>query len=362
LAQINNTDPSLPWLTSYIETALLRAIWYPTTVATYSWSCKQVIAEALEKSADDPATLLPFKLHDFGARGVSSHESAGIGGLAHLVNFSGTDTLAALMAARRWYGAPMAAFSIPAAEHSTITTWGRAHEREAYENMLTQFGAGPLLSIVSDSYDLNNAVSHIFGEELKDKILAMNATLVVRPDSGDPRLILPDTIQRLIAAFGATRNSKGYLVLNPKIRVIQGDGVTLSSIREILDLLLKAGLSAENVTFGMGGALLQVLNRDTLRFAMKANAVRMKDSGWTDVFKEPATDPSKRSQAGRLAVVRAGNDWSTVRVEELAQRENQLKTVWRNGELLVDWSLDAVRACADETTAALKALRQNEAA
>lgn len=361
LAQIHNTDPALPWLTSYIETAFLRAIWYPTTVATYSWSCKQVIAEALEKSADDPAALLPFKLHDFGARGVSSQESAGIGGLAHLVNFSGTDTLAALLTGRRWYGAPMAAFSIPAAEHSTITTWGRAHEREAYENMLAQFGAGPLLSIVSDSYDLDNAVSHIFGEELKDKILAMNATLVVRPDSGDPRIIVPETIQRLMAAFGATRNSKGYLVLNPKVRVIQGDGVTLSTIREILDLLLKAGISAENVTFGMGGALLQVLNRDTLRFAMKANAVRMKDAGWTDVFKEPATDPSKRSQAGRLAVARIGNDWTTLRIEELGPRENQLKTVWRNGELLVDWSLDAVRARADETTAALKALRQEAA-
>jgi nicotinamide phosphoribosyltransferase len=361
LAQICNTDPALPWLPSYIETALLRAIWYPTTVATYSWSCKQVIAEALAKSSDQPEAQLPFKLHDFGARGVSSQESAGIGGLAHLVNFSGTDTLAALITARRWYGAEMAGFSIPAAEHSTITTWGREHEREAYGNMLDRFGAGPLLSIVSDSYDLANAVTKIFGQELREKILTMNATLVVRPDSGDPRSVVPDTIQRLIAAFGASRNSKGYLVLNPKIRVIQGDGVTLSTIREILDLLLAAGISAENVTFGMGGALLQVLNRDTLRFAMKANAIRMAGAGWTDVYKEPATDPSKRSQAGRLAVVRVGNGWKTVRADELAGRENQLKSVWRDGKLLVDWSFDDVRRQADETTALLK-LHQSEAA
>ncbi len=361
LVQIDNTDPALPWLPSYIETALLRAIWYPTTVATYSWSCKQVIAQALEKSSDHAAEALPFKLHDFGARGVSSQESAGIGGLAHLVNFSGTDTLAALMAARRWYGAGMAGFSIPAAEHSTITTWGRDEERAAYENMLDRFGAGPLLSIVSDSYDLANAVTHIFGEELRDKILSMNATLVVRPDSGDPRTVVIETIKRLITAFGATRNATGYLVLNPKIRVIQGDGVTLSTIREILDQLLAEGISAENVTFGMGGALLQVLNRDTLRFAMKANAVKMSGADWTDVYKEPATDPSKRSRAGRVAVVRAGNGWQTIRADELAGRENQLKSVWRDGKLLVDWSLDEVRRRAIETTAALK-LFQAEAA
>jgi len=361
LAQINNTDPALPWLPSYIETALLRAIWYPTTVATYSWSCKQVITAALEKSSDHAAEALPFKLHDFGARGVSSQESAGIGGLAHLVNFSGTDTLAALMAARRWYGADMAGFSIPAAEHSTITTWGREDERKAYENMLDRFGSGPLLSIVSDSYDLANAVTKIFGEELRDKILSMNATLVVRPDSGDPRTVVLETIKRLIAAFGAERNSKGYLVLNPKIRVIQGDGVTLSSIREIFDQLLAEGISAENVTFGMGGALLQVLNRDTLRFAMKANAVKMSGADWIDVYKEPATDPSKRSRAGRLAVVRAGNGWQTIRAEDLASGENLLKSVWRNGELLTDWTLDQVRGRAEETTAALK-LFQSEAA
>ena len=361
LVQLHNTDANLPWLTSYIETALLRAIWYPTTVATYSWACKQTLREALEKSCDAPEAVLPFKLHDFGARGVSSQESAGIGGLAHLVNFMGTDTVAALMAGRRWYGASMAGFSIPAAEHSTITSWGRDDERKAYENMLDRFGSGPLLSIVSDSYDLNNAVSKIFGEELKDKILSMNATLVVRPDSGDPKSVVLETVKRLIAAFGASRNEKGYLVLNPKIRVIQGDGVTLSSIKEILDTLLANEISAENVTFGMGGALLQMVNRDTLRFAMKANAIKMQGA-WMDVYKSPLTDPLKRSQAGRLAVVQAEDGLKMVRVEELSQRENILKTVWREGELLVDWSLDEVRRRAEETTAALKALRQSEAA
>src|SRR6185437_12975069 len=121
LVQVRNTDPALAWVTSYIETALLRAIWYPTTVATLSFEAKRTIRRHLERTSDDPDGQIPFKLHDFGARGVSSLESAMLGGMAHLVNFQGTDTVSALVGARRFYGAAMAGFSIPAAEHSTIT-------------------------------------------------------------------------------------------------------------------------------------------------------------------------------------------------------------------------------------------------
>jgi len=104
LVQIVNTDPEVPWLTSYLETALLRAVWYPTTVATNSFECKRVIYDALVETADDPDAEIMFKLHDFGARGVSSRESAMIGGVSHLVNFMGTDTVEGVMAARKFYG------------------------------------------------------------------------------------------------------------------------------------------------------------------------------------------------------------------------------------------------------------------
>ena len=168
LVQIRNTDPQAFWLTSYLETALLRAVWYPTTIATLSWQVKQCIRQSLETTCDNPANELPFKLHDFGARGVSSHESATLGGMAHLVNFMGGDTVVALLAARKYYGADMAGFSIPAAEHSTITAWGREGEADAYANMLQQFGqAGKLLAVVSDSYDIYHAVSEIWGKQLR---------------------------------------------------------------------------------------------------------------------------------------------------------------------------------------------------
>lgn len=353
VCQVINTDPDFYWLTSYLETALLRAVWYPSTVASLSYACRQKIKVALETSADS-LDGLPFKLHDFGARGTSSMESAAIGGLAHLVSFSGTDTLSSLIAASRWYGMDgsadelaMPAFSIPAAEHSTMTSWERSGETDAYANMLKQFGGeGNIVAVVSDSYDLWNAIDNIWGGELKVQVEQMGGTLVVRPDSGDPVKVVREALERLAAKFGTSTNSKGYKVLPDCIRLIQGDGIDLVSLGNILDAIMDAGFSAENVTFGMGGGLLQRVNRDTLSWAMKANAA---DVGgvWRDVYKDPITSKAKRSKRGRLALVMdngtAGKKLSTIRLDALNGRDNLLQPVFDNGKLLVDDNLADIR-------------------
>ena len=347
LVQVTNTDPELPWLTSYIETALLRAVWYPTTVATRSAAIKTIIRAALEKTSDDPALGLPFKLHDFGARGVSSGESAAIGGCAHLVNFMGTDTIAGVLAARRFYDEPMAGFSIPAAEHSTMTAWGRTGEVAAYANMLDQFAApGKIVAIVADSYDVHHAVDAIFGTQLKARIEANGATIVIRPDSGDPTTVPVDVVEILSQKFGASINGKGYKVLAPCVRVIQGDGVNERTIAAILDRLAQRGFSADNIAFGMGGELLQTVNRDTLQFAMKANAIKTKiHSEWNDVFKAPVTDPGKISKKGRLALVLRDDQIVTVREAELhAGEENLLEDVYVDGKLLRRQNFADIRA------------------
>lgn len=346
LMTVVNTDPDFAWLPSYVETALLR-IWYPVTVATISWHVRQRIRAALELSADDPAGELPFKLHDFGARGVSSEASAALGGLAHLVSFKGTDTLSAIMAGRRLYNEPMAGFSIPAAEHSTITSWGRDGEEQAYANMIARFGTpGSVFAVVSDSYDLYNAVDHLWGQALRQQVVDSGATLVVRPDSGDPVTVVAKTMALLAERFGTDINSKGYKVLR-NVRMIQGDGVNPQSIGAILDRTIADGFSAANIAFGMGGALLQRLDRDTLGFAYKASAIDV-DGVWRDIFKDPATDSAKRSKRGLLGLVGAGGDWATVpvdgeRFEPLDGRHNALRPVWRDGQLLIDESLMQIR-------------------
>jgi nicotinamide phosphoribosyltransferase len=342
LVQVESTDSQLPWLATFIETALLRAIWYPSTVATISWRCRGIIRAGLLRTSDDPEGQLPFKLHDFGARGVSSGESAGLGGMAHLVIFSGTDTMEGLMAARRYYGADMAGFSIPAAEHSTITAWGRPREREAYANMLARFPTGAV-AVVSDSYDLDAAVSELWGRALVNTVMAHKGTLVIRPDSGDPVETPLRVLETLWSIFGGRVNAKGYRVLDDHLRVIQGDGMTPATIARLIDRLAEAGLAVDNIAFGMGGGLLQHVNRDTLAFAMKADAMRDADGQWHDIAKNPATDPAKRSKPGRQAVVMEGDLPMAVRLDDLGPRANLLREVWRDGRLLFHHHFDTLR-------------------
>lgn len=320
LCTIENTDPRCYWLTTWVETCALRSIWYPTTVGTISWNIKQVILDYLEKSGDPSA--IGFKLHDFGARGVSSCESAGIGGAAHLVNFMGTDTISGVIHVMDVYGADVCGFSIPAAEHSTITSWGKDREVDAYRNMIRQFGGdGKVLAVVSDSYDIYNACK-LWGTELKDDVINSGATVVIRPDSGDPVVVLPRMFKILADLFGYTTNSKGYKVLN-YVRVIWGDGINDMSLAGILRTVVDVGgYSADNIAFGMGGGLLQQLNRDTQQWAMKCSAVGIRewptaDSEtcgevvWRDVFKDPVTDSGKRSKRGRVTLWASGGEYES---------------------------------------------------
>lgn len=341
LLTIVNTDPKHFWLTSFLETALLRAIWYPTTVATKSLSIKRIIKKYYDYTSDAEPTEIDFKLVDFGARGVSSEESAALGGMGHLLNFKTTDTLSAIMAAKKYYHEPMAGYSIPASEHSTMTSWGKDNETNAYENMILKFEDWEAYSVVSDSYDIMNAVGNIWGSKLKDVVNSKKARLVVRPDSGDPVTTPIKVIEKLMDTYGYTENSKGYYVLPDNIRVLQGDGINAADIERILDYMrTDYHMSAENIVFGMGGGLLQNCTRDTLKFAMKASAARI-NGVWRDVFKEA---PGKSSKRGRLALVKndTGNGYTTVSHNGNVANDI-MRLVYRNGDLMIDDSFEEIR-------------------
>ncbi len=342
LMTVVNTDPELPWVTNYLET-LLSQLWYPTTVATQSRAMKDVIAEFLARTGTTGDTA--FKLHDFGFRGSTTVASSAIGGAAHLLNFQGTDTLSALALLRRYYHAPCAGFSIPAAEHSTITSWGRTHEEDAYRNMLEAFPKG-LVAVVSDSYDVFRACAELWGGSLRTEVLQRDGVLVVRPDSGHPPTVVVRVLELLGQAFGTQTNAKGFKVLDPHVRVIQGDGIDLGMLGTILGAMEVAGWSADNLAFGSGGGLLQKVDRDTMKFAFKCSAVEV-DGGWRDVLKDPVTDPGKRSKAGRLVLVHDGAGFKTL-VEGQTTLPNLLVPVFRDGVLLVDDPFATIRARAAE--------------
>jgi len=337
LMTVENTDPECFWLTSYLETLLVQT-WYPSTVATLSREMKRMILSFLDATGDP--SRIETKLHDFGFRGASSVESASLGGAAHLLSFTGTDTLAGVVLARDFYGAEMPGFSIPAAEHSTQTAWGREHEEDAFARMLQAFPTG-VVAVVSDSWDVENAARSLWGDRLRERVLARDGTLVVRPDSGDPAVAVLKVLEILGERFGTTTNEKGYEVLPPQIAVIQGDGIDEAEARRILIAIGQNGWSADNVAFGMGGALLQKVDRDTQQFAYKCSQVTI-DGKPRDVHKDPVTDHAKASKPGRLKLVRGAGGLETVREE--AAGEDLLQEVFRDGEVLIRHRWEDVRA------------------
>ena len=347
LMSIESTDEETFWVASWLETMMLR-IWYTITVATHSYEAKQTIRKYLDISADDTESIIGFKLHDFGGRGVTCQEQAMLGGAAHLVNFMGTDTVAGIMMARWFYGEKMAGFSIPASEHSTMTMWGRDGEVDAMRNMIKSYGDGFIFACVSDQYDFFNACRNIWGGELREDILAMKATLVVRPDSGDPIECIVEGLKIFDEKFGSVINKKGYKVLN-KIRMIQGDGINEEDIIRICEAVIAAGFSMENVGFGMGGGLLQKgIDRDTQKFAFKCCWAMVNGEG-VMVFKDPITDQGKKSKRGRLALKVSINPLTkkeevrTLPEGEVFGSDNLLETVYENGELKKEYTFAEVR-------------------
>lgn len=347
-------DPRVFSLVSYFETKLMR-MWSPTTVATMSREIKKVILSSLRTSAEDPDGEIGFKLHDFGSRGVSSMETAAFAGAGHLVNFCGSDTSVAIMAMEFAYSEPMAGFSIPATEHSTTTSHGRGNEINIIEQMFDNFAKpGAIFSTVADSYDIMNFVDNI-APQFKARLAQSGATWVIRPDSGDSVQMPVEIVRRLGKTFGYTWNNKGFKVLN-NVRVIQGDGIDIEDVKQILHILEGEMWSASNIVFGMGGGLLQKNNRDTQKFAQKACAILV-NGVWQDVYKDPANyDPItwekiegssfKTSKAGRLTLVKNDNgEFLTLREEEAVNLglSSLLEDVYINGEIVRDMTLAEVR-------------------
>lgn len=338
LMTIENTDPNCYWLTNALETQLMR-LWYPITIATNSFYAKQTIAKYLDKTAENLDSL-PFKLHDFGYRGVSSEETAGLGAMAHLMLFMGTDTLIGISYVNKYYNAnEMVGFSVPASEHSVATSFGIENEDEYFLNMLDSYPTG-IVSIVSDTYDVFNFINTM-SENHKQKILDRDGTVVFRPDSGDPidvNLQLIDILWKHFGEYG-TITSNGYRLLPPQVRLIQGDGIDNDMLDRILSAVTTRGYSAENWVFGSGGGLLQKFDRDTQKFAIKACYGEREIDGKVVGFpiqKDPVTSKGKKSKGGQLKLVESPTgEYFTATSEDshFQKLEDQLEVVFENGEI-----------------------------
>ena len=312
------------WLAGWLETMTIRGIWYPSSVATLSRECKKVLAHYLDMTSDLTGEAynitLGTRLHDFGARGATSAESAGIGGLAHLYNFIGTDTVEGMIMAISLFADYQTLFdevenveaigvSIPAREHSTTISYGKENEDEAYKNSIEMFGTG-FYACVYDSWDYKGAVDRI--AEYKEQIIAAGGTLVVRPDSGDMIDNIMYTLRKLGEIFGYTVNSKGYKVLHNSVRIIQGDEIHgPETINRVLSWMEANKWASENIAFGMGGGLLQEVTRDTQKYAEKLCAIRV-NGVWKGVYKCPKGSEWKQSKKGLLMTITNGVEFKTI--------------------------------------------------
>lgn len=355
LCTITNTLPEFYWVVGFIESLILK-VWNTCSVATLSLKFKRLVLELAEQTSDSKF-LVPFQVHDFGYRGCSSEETAAISGAAHLINFLGTDTVPAIKMLRDYYNADISkpiGLSVPASEHSVMCAYGKDGEIEAFRNMLRLYPKG-IVSIVSDTYNFWNVITK-FATELKDEILARDGKVVFRPDSGDPIKILCGDSDALIHSpeykgairildeiFGSSINSKGYRELNPKVGLIYGDGMYYDRFKMILEKMIDMGYASTNLVIGIGGLLLQQHNRDDLGFAFKATFAEINGQE-VELFKDPITDPGKRSHKGRMKLVKENDRYITIdQISAEEELTGELITVYKDGKIIKDWTLDEIK-------------------
>lgn len=355
---ITNTLPDFYWVVGFFESLILK-LWYSITVATASYHYREVVDKYFGETVDEDFYFLKdYTVHDFGYRGDSSEEGAGISGVAHLLSFLGSDTVPALGVANRYYhgtSSPVVMASVPASEHSVMCSFGREDELSAFVNMLETYPEG-IVSIVSDTFNVYTVLTD-FAEKLKPMILSRNGKVVFRPDSGNPEYIIcgdpsaPEgsnewkgAIRLLDEKFGSTVNEKGYKVLNPKVGLIYGDGMYMERYIRTLERMKEMGYASSNLVIGVGG-ILRNHSRDTLGFAIKATYIEV-DGEPREIEKDPYTDSSKKSHKGLLSLVWDDEHKFSTKdhCSKLEEQEGLLVPIFKNGMLIKDTTLEQMRS------------------
>ena len=379
---IENTDPEFFWLTNALETLFSCEVWQASTSATIALEYRKVFDFYCDLTGGDPTTTA-FQGHDFSMRGMENVDAAASSGAGHLLSFTGTDTIPAILWAEKFYNADieteLVGTSIPATEHSVMMVDGADNELETYRRILKDVYPKGFVSIVSDTWDLWEVMTRIL-PELHDDIMSRDGRFVVRPDSGDPVDIIcgtkvwadpsekgrfawddwdrsqdsPSTkgvYELLWDEFGGTVNEKGYKVLDPHVGCIYGDAITMDRQREILRRLAAKGFCTQSLVLGIGSFTYQYQTRDTFGFALKSTWVRV-NGVERNILKDPKTDTkgTKKSLTGRVVVVKdeeteaiTAIDGLTFAEESAYDQWNLLEPVFVDGVLKRDEDFEAIR-------------------
>ena len=357
-----NTKPEFYWLTNFLETILSAVIWQPCTSATISYEYSKLLYKYASETGMPP-DFVQWQGHDFSFRGMSSLESAVTSGMGHLLSFTGTDTIPAIDALEKYYNADadkeLIGGSVAATEHSVMCSGSKEAELETFKRLITEVYPSGIISIVSDTWDLWKVCTEYLSA-LRQTVLQRNGKVVIRPDSGDPvKIICGDAngktiterkgvIELLWDIFGGSITNNGYKLLDPHIGAIYGDSINLERAEAICEGLKQKGFASQ-VVFGIGSFTYQYNTRDTFGLAMKATYVEVNGEG-REIFKNPVTDDgTKRSATGLLQVMKENGKYTLKdRVSWTEEKQSELKTVFKDGKLLTEFSLNDIRQRLDE--------------
>lgn len=359
---IKNTVPEFFWLTNMLETLLSAITWKPCTSATTAFQYLRTFTRFANDTVGNDAGFVPWQGHDFSFRGMSGIEDAVMSGAGHLLSFAGTDTIPAIDFLETYYNADceqeLIGGSVPATEHSVMCMGTQGDEIGTFERLITEIYPHGIVSIVSDTWDFWKVITE-FLPQLKDKILARNGKVVIRPDSGDPVKIIvgdedaiPDSpeykgaVTCMWETFGGTITDKGFKLLDSHIGLIYGDSITLERQQAILEGLKQKGFASYNVVLGIGSYTYEYVTRDTFGFAMKATYGEVNGVG-RDIFKDPKTDDGTKKSAKGLMQVYKNEMTGKLELKDQCtweeEKEGELKTIFKDGKLVVDWRLSEIR-------------------
>ncbi len=359
---IENTLPEFFWLTNYLETLMSCQLWMPATSATLAFEYRKILQDYALRTNGDTSGV-PFQGHDFSMRGMGAFEAALGSSAGHLISFTGTDTIPAILYHENYYNADMekelVGTSIPATEHSVMCAHGR-DEMASYRYLINEVYPSGFVSIVSDTWDLWTVLDVVI-RGLKDDIMKRDGRVVIRPDSGDPVKIIcgdPDgtseferkgVMEILWDIFGGTVTEKGYKQLDSHIGAIYGDAITIARCREICELLEAKGFASTNMVYGIGSFTYQYNTRDTFGFALKSTFTIVNGEE-RKIYKDPKTDNGvKKSQTGLVLVTEEGGelrltDNLSIAEYEARKNEDKLEVIFENGKLIKDLTLADIRA------------------
>lgn len=359
---IKNTLPEFFWLTNMLETLMSAVLWKPCTSATTAFEYLKTFTQYAQETVGGDNSFIPWQGHDFSFRGMSGVEDAVMSGAAHLLSFAGSDSIPAIDFLEQYYNADcekeLVGGSVPATEHSVMCMGAQDNEINTFKRLINDVYPAGIVSIVSDTWDFWKVITE-FLPQLKQDILARNGKVVIRPDSGDPvKIIIGDenatagspeykgAIECMWEIFGGTTTEKGYKLLDNHIGLIYGDSITTERQEAILAGLKKKGFASYNVVLGIGSFTYEYVTRDTFGFAMKATYGEVNGVG-RDIFKDPKTDDgTKKSAKGLMQVYRNENTRKLELKDQCTWEEEakgELKTVFKDGKLVVDDSLAAIR-------------------